>query len=184
MVWDDQRFENLVSLIILTTEGKKRPIDFPFYRFRYEPEFEFRCIEEFIRLQKRLKLRSTTSIEIVWLNRLFIDALNQYDSINSLIESECNDRKSLFDSLSNPNHGLPHIISNKLSNHLREKNIDHCAILLRAGSIFPFVQISSLLSRLENKVRCVIVIPCPEKEGRILAHGREIMNNYYRGEII
>lgn len=181
MVWDNSRFQELESRIMHIIQTKRYPLDVPFYRFYYEPQLELRCISEFERLIKRLKAKGI-SAELIWLNKWLLDSLQSIDSIDNLIAFEQQDRKSIFDDLSHPERGLVAIIAQRLTDHLFNKDISHCAILVRVGCLFPFVHISALLTLAEGKVRCILVIPYPGKDGEMLNYGNSILTRYYRGE--
>jgi hypothetical protein len=113
-----------------------------------------------------------------------LEALRQIYNIEKLQEFEKSDRRTIFEDLSNLDRGLPSLIANRLINHLKDKDISHCVILLRAGSIFPFVHVSSLLTMLEARVRCTLIIPYPGKDGELLNYRGKSVRSYYRGEII
>jgi hypothetical protein len=183
MGWESSRVQDLEARILLTTQGKRPMLDVPFIRFRYEPEQELQCISEFNALAKRLRAKEI-SVETIWLNTWMLDALRQIDTIEKLQEFERSDRLTIFQDLSNIERGLPFLIASRLINHLNDKDISHCVILLRAGSMFPFVHVSSLLTLLEGKVRCTLVIPYPGKDGEMLNYRGNSLRSYYRGEIM
>ncbi len=183
MTWDNSRFQQLESRILLTVQGKRPSLDVPFIRFRYEPQDELRCISEFSALAKRLRVKEV-STELILLSERLLEALESMDIMENLEKFERTDRKSFFEDLANLEMGLPSLIAKKLSANLGDKDISHCAILLRVGSLFPFVHVSSLLTLLEGKVRCTLVIPYPGKDGEMLNYKGMSVKSYYRGEII
>ena len=183
MSWDKSRMQELEARVLLTTKGKRPMLDVPFIRFRYEPEQELQCISEFNALAKRLRAKEI-SVETIWLNKWMLEALGQIDNIEKLQENEKSNRTTIFQDLSNIETGLPFLIASRLISHLSDKDISHCVILLRVGSMFPFIHVSSLLTLLEGKVRCTLVIPYPGKDGEMLNYRGNSVRSYYRGEII
>jgi len=106
------------------------------------------------------------------------------DTIENWVKFEKEDRHTVFNDLSDTNKGLISVIAEILIDMLGEKDKSHCAIILRIGSLFPFVHVSSLLTFLEPKVKCTLLIPYPGKDGEMLNYKGESLNNYYRGQII
>lgn len=183
MIWDKSRFQKLESRIILTAQKKSAKIDVPFIIFLYEPSLELRCISEFTDLAKRLRVKEI-SAELIWLNKWLLDSLESIDTIENLAKFEKQDRHSISEDLSNMDRGLTSILTKKLSSHLSTKSISHCAILMRVGSLFPFVHVSSLLTLLEGVINCMLVIPYPGKDGEMLNYRGGSIKSYYRGVII
>lgn len=183
MNWNKSGFKELEKRIMLIAENKKLVLDVPFIRFHYDPELELYCISELIELSKRLGAKDC-SCELIWANELLLDALRRIDTIENWAKFEKNDKQIVYKDLSDSNKGLTSIIAEILSDKLGRKHPSHCAIILRVGSLFPFVHISSLLTRLESSIKCMLVIPYPGKEGEILNYQGDSINNYYRGEMI
>jgi hypothetical protein len=112
-----------------------------------------------------------------------LETLRKLDCLtDSFLKEERSNRKIIFHDLERE---LPKEIASSLSNHLTGKDFSHCAILIRAGALFPFVHMSNLLSLLEGYVKSTLVIPYPgNREGEILNYRGESIKSYYRGEII
>ena len=183
MSWDPDRFESLVSRMSLTLEGKRPMLDSNVYIFRYPAEMELRCVSEFTRLIKRLESKNLRS-EIIWINKLFVSALQRVDSIESLSIAEKRDRHLIFNGLSNVAVGLTVLMANEISEILKDKQMPYCAVMLRVGSALPFLNLSSILSLLENKIKCMLILTCPEKDGKIIGTNYTSSNIYPRGEVV
>jgi len=162
--------------------GKRYVIDVPFYIYLYRPELELECIREFKSLVIRLR-KDGFRAETISLASLMIESLEQLGCLDeAILRKEGLRRKEIYEDLERE---LPREISQKIKNRLKDKEISYCAVLLRAGALFPFVHISSLLTQLEGSVRCTLIIPYPgNKEGNMLNYRGWSARTYYRGEII
>lgn len=182
IVWDSKRFKTLESRIRETVTGKRHVFDVPYYIYLYQPELELECLKEFSNLITRLR-RDNISAEAISLASLMIDSLETLGCLNDVfLKKENQKREKIREDLERE---LLNEISERLRTMLKDKNISHCAILLRAGALFPFVHISNLLSRLEGSVNCTLVLPYPgNKEGNMLNYRGRSIRTYYRGEII
>ena len=180
--WDEKRFSRLQDMIIATMEGKRPVIDVPYYIYLYNPSEELRALEEFQNLERRLGVKGFLT-EIVWLSDLMIFALKKFRLLDAkVVDSERERRGSVQRDMERI---LPEEIASQLKNRLRGKGLDHCAILLRSGALYPFVHLSAILSFLEGFVRCTLVIGYPgDREGQMLNEKGETISSYYRAEII
>lgn len=182
MAWNDNRFERVLNRIIEVTKRRGNPTDVPYFRFLYDPELELKCITECKRLTKRLRAKGISS-EIISFAELTLESLDQLGCLeNDMLNQEKEHRDWILNDLERE---LPNLIVEKLRNRLKERDISHCAILIRVGVLFPFVHISTILTLMEGFVKCTIVIPYPgNKQGEMLNYQGENIKNYYRGEII
>lgn len=182
MYWENERFKLLETKVRETIAGKRHILDVPYYIFLYKPEFEVECLKEFRNFELRLK-RDNISVETISLASLMVDSLDSLGCLKEdFIKTEEKMREEITEDLKRE---LLKEISYRLREKLKGKDISHCAILIRAGSLFPFVHISSLLGKLEGAVRCTLIIPYPgNKEGNMLNYQWENIRTYYRGEII
>jgi len=182
MSWDNSRFDTLEKRIRECVAGKRHVIDVPYYIYLYEPELEVECLKHIKALISRLR-RDGISVELISLSSLMVDALQSLGCLdNSVLKNEEKIREELAEDLKRE---LLKEIAKRLKEKLKDKDISHCAILTRAGSLFPFVHISSLLTQLEGTVRCTLVMLYPgNKEGNMLNYRWENIRTYYRGEII
>jgi hypothetical protein len=180
--WDEERFRRLENVVIATMERKRPVIDVPYYVFLYSPSEELRAIDEFQNLERRLNAKGF-SAEAVWMPDLMISALRKFRLLDPEIvslESERRDRvKTDLERI------LPEEIVSQLRTKLKSKEVDHCAILLRCGALYPFVHVSTVLSSLEGFVRCTLIVGYPgDKEGQMLNERGETIRSYYRAEVI
>lgn len=179
-VWDKKRFGELEEKIKKTARGE-RHMDVPFYVYLYDPALERECLKEFYALSSRLKI-DKVDCEVFSLAQLMMEAIRSIDLGDSIFKLEAEQRKALEQDLQRL---LPEEISNRIKDRLSNKSISHCAILTRAGALFPFVHVSAILSRMEGEIDCVVVIPYPgNREGEMLNHRGSSIRSYYRGEII
>jgi len=182
IAWDSKRFKDLETRIRETVSGRRHLIDVPYYIYLYKPELELECIKEFKNLVIRLK-RDDISAEIISLASLMIKSLENLGCLDeSFLKEEIRRRDEIYEDLERE---LLKEIAGRLKEMLKDKDVSHCAVLLRAGALFPFVHISGLLTQLEGIVHCTLVLPYPgNREGNMLNyHGRNI-RTYYRGEVI
>lgn len=180
--WDSKRFKKLENRIRATISGRRHLIDVPFYIYLYKPELELECIKEFNNLVIRLK-RDGISAEVISLASLMIKSLDHLGCLNeNFLREENRKRDEIYEDLERE---LLKEMAERLKEMLKDEDVSHCAVLLRAGALFPFIHISSLLTQLEGNIHCTIVLPYPgNKESNMLNyHGRSI-RTYYRGEVI
>lgn len=172
-------FEELESKIIATLEGK-RFLDVPYYRYLYPPNKELACIKMFETFYNILNKKGY-SAEIIYLSEIIIEALNNLGFLSkSHIEVE---EENFEDIENNLEEVLVDEVVNLLKDKLKSKNINHCVIIIRTGSIFPFIHVSELLSKMEGYIKCTIIMAYPGfKEGEMLGYKGDKI--YYRGEVI
>jgi hypothetical protein len=182
MGWDSSRFDILEMRIKESVGGKRHIIDVPYYIYLYDPESEVECLKHFKALASRLR-RDGISVGMIPLSSLMVDALQSLGCLDTFIlKKEERIREEIMKDLERE---LLKEIAKRLKEKLKDKDVSHCAILTRSGSLFPFVHISSLLTQLEGTVSCTLVIPYPgNKEGNMLNYQWENIRTYYRGEII
>ena len=180
--WDKKRFGRLEDTIIATMERKSPIIDVPYHVYLYDPTEELRALEEFQNLERRLKARGH-SVEIIWMSELMTTILKRFKLLGpDILRVERQERATLRGDLQRI---LPNEIASRLKDRLKDKGVDHCAILLRFGALYPFVRVSSLLYSLEGYVDCTLVVGYPgNREGQMLNEKGETVKNYYRAKII
>ena len=182
MAWDVERFKLLESRVLDSVSGRRHVIDVPYYIYLYEPELELECLSEFNALVSRLQTKNV-SAESVSLATLMLKSLAQLGCLKeTFLRVESNNRPVILEDLERE---LSNEISQYLKDQLKGKDHTHCEVLLRAGALFPFVHMSSLLTSLEGSVRCTLVLPYPgNKEGEMLNYHGSSIRTYYRGEVI
>ncbi len=185
MPWDKDRFVELERRVKETLKGARPALDVPYFRFLYGlgDGIERTCIIEFQNMVKRLKA-DELSAETIFLSELLLDSLRGFGLLDEdVLKIESIDRKEIYNDLRSRN--FKEEIVNRLIDRLDGKGTSHCAVLLRAGALFPFVNISHIISGLDGKVDCVLVIPYPgSKEGEMLWYRDNDSNNYYRWETV
>jgi len=182
VVWNAECFNELESRVVATMRGLRPVIDVPFYIYLYEPRDELICLREFKDLVARLNAKGL-SAENVSLSVLMVEALKDLGCLEeSILLREDENRFVLSRDLERE---LPKEITQRLRNNLGGKDVSHCAVLLRASALYPFVHVSSLLSSVEGAVRCTLVVPYPgDKVGEMLNIKGSSVRKYYRAEVI
>lgn len=189
MAWHDL-IEELEKKLEGTLRGVYRPLDnIPFFRVQYPPVEEKEAIKQFHLLADRLCQRGWKA-ECVSLTELFQEALASLIncSMSELSENLRNlernrDRSELQAKVSD---FLPDELTKIIVQRFKEWPREGAIFLLRMGSLYPFVRTSSLLSKLEGKLRCAIILPYPGTTlGALLdAPPADPHGGYYRGEVI
>jgi len=181
MVWDPERFRRLEREVAETLAGNRPMKDSPYYIYLYHPRDEAETIENFTNLASRIK--KTYSAETIWLSDILRDTIRLLglDKPGGW-EIERDRRDEVERDL---RRVLPEEITRRLKESLRDKETSHCAILLRYGSLLPFVHLKSLLPSIEGVVRSTLVIPYPGEEvGRPLGLDPAEVGGYYRAKVI
>lgn len=182
--------QELEDKLLGTLRGAYRPLDnVPFFRVQYPPVEEREALRQFRLLAERLRHQQFDA-PCVSLLGVFKQALAALlncppgDLESRLVELEREqERPKLQRRLS---EHLPTELTKTLTARLRGMPRNSVAILLRMGSLYPFVRPSSLLSSLEGHIVCAVVLPYPgTKLGALLdAPPADPRGGYYRGEVI
>mgnify|MGYP001050155426 CR=1 FL=1 len=184
MNWDEERFAELERRLLATMRGSYAIADVPFFRFLYGPGgVEHTCIREFKKLVKRIDSEEDLSAECLYLSRLLMESLRDMGFLTEdMLGAERQERPTFITDLEN---NLPQEISRRLIEHLKAKDLRHCAVLLRLGSLFPFVRVSQILQKIDSAISCVLVIPYPgSREGEMLWERGIDGNSYYRWQTV
>lgn len=189
MAWHDV-MQQLEAKLEGTRQGTYRPLDnVPFFRVQYPPSEEREALRQFDQLALRLRQRGW-EVKCLSLTEMCRKAVEQLlngsssDLVERLKELEQNrERSELRERLS---EYLPNQLADVLIQELRDLRREDVAILLRMGALYPFIRSSSLGSRLEGRVQCIVVLPYPgTTTGALLdAAPADPHGGYYRGEII
>lgn len=185
MGWNELMSE-VEEKIVGTIRGSFRPLDgIPFFTVCYPPEYEREAIRQFKLLSERLKAGEVPS-EVISMKDILKEALSELGVFKDerwLVEFEGEkDKEELIEDLK---MYLPEKISGLLLNRLVDKTSNFVAILIRTGALFPFVRTSSIRAKLENRIRCILIIAYPANEvGEMLYSESFNLGGYYRGEII
>ena len=180
--WDSARFSQLEERVLATVSGQRPLLDVPFYIFPYDPSLELRCLTECQALGHRLKAKGY-SAEMISLAAWLLDALARLGCLDDdFSKQEAVDQAMIQQDLERE---LPKLLSERLCSELGDKPLSFCAILTRLGALFPFVHVSTLLSAVEGRVRCTLIVPYPGSvDGEVLHFLNETVGSYYRAEVI
>ena len=190
MTWEMDSFNELVESLKLSLNGKSSPVGVPFFIYVYNPKEEKDCIRKFVNLGQGFGNQGF-KIKLVYLGKLLATILKDMPYLKPEgKELENKYRENLRKELA---HTLPEKISEVLLRGipgefegLRGGEQSEGVFLLRAGSLFPFVHISQILTFLENQTNHTVVIPFPgswDKQKNKLKFLNETEGAYYRAMI-
>jgi len=187
MGWNELMWD-IEEKVIGTIKGTFRPLDdIPFFTVCYPPELEREAIRHFKLLSERLKAKDVPS-EVISMKEILKEALSELGVIKEndaewLIEFERNkNKKELIEDFK---RYLPEKVSEILLKRLANKDSNFVAILIRMGILYPFVRSSSIRAKLENRVKCILIIAYPSNEAGEMLYSKSFsLGGYYRGEII
>ena len=189
MAWSGVMRE-LEEKLVNTLEGRYRPRDgVPFFRVQYPPAQEREAVRQFRLLQERLTHQGRR-VDLIRLTEILWDALaelvgcNRDDLLDRLVHLEAQNNRSELQHLLATY--LPQWCANVLAVRLGHADGGSVALLVRPGVLYPFVRPSTLLSLLESRVSCPVVLAYPTHTiGAFLdASPAGGQGGYYRGEII
>lgn len=187
MGWSEV-IEEVEEKVAGAIKGTFRPLDgIPFFTICYPPEEERNAIREFKHLSERCVAKDIPS-EVISMKEVLRDALIELgvaneDDDSAIVEFERS--KSKNEMKEDLSRYLPEHVSEVLLRKLRDKDRNFVAVLIRTGALYPFVRTSSIRAKLENNVRCVVIIAYPANNiGEMLNDSSFKLGGYYRGEII
>lgn len=182
--------QELEEKIVNTLRGTYRPLDnVPFFRVQYPPVEEREALRQFRLLVERLRHQQFRAACVS-----LVDALKQalgallncrVDELESqLLELEREQERSELQSRLSE-HLLAEMVKT-LAASLKDMPRNGVVVLLRMGSLYPFLRPSSLLSSLEGHINCAVVLPYPGTTlGALLdAPPGDFRGGYYRGDVI
>lgn len=188
MGWNEL-FAEVEEKVIGTIKGTIRPLDgIPFFTVCYPPEYEREAIRQFKLFSERLKVREDIPSVVISMKDILKEALIELGVIKKnderwLVEFER--EKGKEELIEDLKMYLPEKISEILLNRLVDKTSNFVAILIRTGALYPFVRTSSIRAKLENKIKCVLIITYPANEAGEMLYSKSFnLGGYYRGEII
>ena len=183
MPFKPDSFARMESRVEKTLRNETPLLDVPYYICLHNPKDEALVIEEFTNMAHRVNKKGFTS-EVLRLSDIMIESLEE----RGLLEDEILDKEEEIrsDLESDLHRVLLEDISRKLLNHLTGKDYSHCVILLRYGSLLPFVHLSGILQSIDGSIRCTLVIPYPTtiREGYPLDMKIKGHIGYYRAEVV
>lgn len=189
MGWNEVMTE-VEDKLIRTIRGEFRPLDgLKVFRIQYPPNEEREGIHQFIELRDRLlaqgwQAQMMSLCDILHQTLIELIGCPEAEITRRLSEMEStHDRQELFLQLS---ENLPTELANTIITRIGNLPKENIAILIRIGSLYPFVRSSSLVSHLEGRFRCTLILPYPGISlGALLdAPPADPHGGYYRGENI
>ena len=176
-------FSKFEERLVETLQGKTPLMEVPYYICLYHPKDEFDVLESFNNLVLRIKNKGF-SAEALSLAELMIEVLSDSGLLSpEVLKEEEQMRDALERDLRRVlSEGIPETLRERLGN----KNVSHCAVLLRYGGLWPFVHLSSILQSIDGSVRCTLVIPYPSDigTGHLLNETSSESIGYYRAEVV
>jgi hypothetical protein len=117
------------------------------------------------------------------LGQWFVDALEWLGALDADgIRQEREDRDQVSEHLKRE---VPKLLAERMRQELEDKSSECCAILVRAGALFPFAHVSNLLSAVGPGMQCTVVVPYPgNRAGPELRFLNQTRHSYYRAEIV
>jgi len=194
MPWDSASFEQLRSEVEASVRGARPPGGVPFFVFVYDPAEEIPCLRRFEAAARAFQ-GAGFQVQVVYLGRLLAGILRGTLYLGEAARrAEARDRTKLLRELARP-QGLPARLTSALlegvegiCEPLRGGSQQRCAILLRAGALYPFVHVSQILDGLENRTGWTVVVPFPAgrhpERPETLRFLNETDGPYYRARII
>ena len=179
--WREQVFRELTDRLLQALRSQTYSEAFLFV---YDPSLEEVSLKESDRLCKLLVGNGFTA-EVVSLENLTADVIEWLSSSlgngEKLWQLESEDPDSF---LSLWTGQVQRSLTQKLLEVLAAKPSTHCAILVRAGSLYPFMHPSDLINSLRGQLRCRLVLLYPgEKREDGLSFLRQGLHYYYPASV-
>jgi len=183
MPLNNAAFQQLENRVIETLKGKTPLMEVPYYVCLYQPRDELEVLENFSNMVLRLK-NKRFSAETIKLSDLMVKILDESGMLSSeIINKEEEMREALAGDL---RRELSVGVVEALKERLKEREISHCAIILRYGALWPFVHLSHIFLSLNGCVQCTLVVPYPSDigAGYPLNERSKGIIDYYRAETV
>lgn len=176
-------FQQLEKRVIETLKGKTPLMEVPYYVCLYHPRDELEVLENFSNMVLRLENKNF-SAETIKLSELMVKILDESGMLSSeIINKEEEMREALAGDL---RRELSVGVVHALKERLKEREINHCAVILRYGALWPFVHLSHIFLSLNGCAQCTLVVPYPSDIGAgypLNERSAEIVD-YYRAETV
>jgi len=178
-----EKFQRLEERIMETLKGKSPLMEVPYYVCVYHPKDELEILESFSHMVLRLKNKGF-SAETIKLSDLMLKILSDSGLLSSEITKKEEERREELE------RDLRRVLSRELVKSLKErlkdKDLGHCAVLLRYGALWPFVHLSHIFLSIEGSVQCTLVVPYPSDigAGYPLNERSKGIIDYYRAEVV
>lgn len=183
MLLNIEKFERFEERVKETLKEKSPLMEVPYYVCLYHPKDELEVLEKFSHTVLRLKNKGF-SAETIKLSELMLEILSGSGLLSpEIIQREKEMRKELERDL---RRVLSRELVNVLKEKLKDKDISHCAVLLRYGALWPFVHLSQIFISIEGNVHCTLVVPYPSDigAGYPLNEKSKGIIDYYRAEVV
>jgi hypothetical protein len=183
MPLNKKKFQEFERRLILTLQNKTPLMEVPYYVCLYNPKDELDVIENFSNLALRIKNKGFSS-ETINLGKMMINILQRSGLLSpEILKNEEHTRDTLEGDI---RRTLSKGLIENLKQKLGGKKIDHCAILLRYGALWPFLHLSYIFLNIEGEVQSTIVVPYPSELGigYPLNEQSKGMPDYYRAEVV
>jgi len=176
-------FQQLEKRVIETLKGKTPLMEVPYYVCLYKPRDELEVLENFSHMVLRLK-NKRFSAEIIKLSDLMVEILDKSGFLSSEIFS--NEEETRDELSRDLRRELSEGVVEALKQRLINKEVNHCAVLLRYGALWPFVHLSNIFLSLNGCVQCTLVVPYPSDigEGYPLNERSIGIVDYYRADTV
>lgn len=174
------KFYKLEEVLTKDSNSIKVHSGVPFVLLVYDPGDEYLVNQQKTVLFHKLDDLRIKYIEVP-LNKKIFEWLEEKGLLQEAFHLEETKKKELTKQLSA-------ILKSKIVASLAQlsgKDPESIMFLSRAGSLYPFLRVSAILSELENKVKNIVVVFYPGKrEGKSLRFLNESEGYYYRAMII
>lgn len=174
------KFDKLEEVLTKDSDSIRVHSGVPFVLLVYDPNDEYLLNQQKTFLFHKLDDLKIKYVEVP-LNKRIFEWLEEEGLLQEAFQLEKTRKKELTKQLSA-------ILKSKLVaslTQLSEEDKEPIIFLSRAGSLYPFLRVSAILSELENKVKNIMVVFYPGKrEGKSLRFLNESEGYYYRAMII
>ena len=178
-----EKFQRLEERVLETLEGRSPLMEVPYYVCLYHPKDELEILENFSNVVLRLKNKGF-SAETIKLSDLMLEILSNSGLLSPEMAKKEEEMREEVD------RDLRRLLSRELvkslKDRLKDKDLGHCAVLLRYGALWPFVHLSHIFLSIEGSVQCTLVVPYPSDigAGYPLNERSKGIIDYYRAEVV
>lgn len=179
--WKEPVFRELTDRLLYALETQ---IYSEVFLFVYDPSLEQVSLKESERLCKLLIGKRFTA-EVISLEDLISNAIDWLGStlggIEKLWQLEAEDSDSFLNLWTDQ---MQRSLSKRLFDILAPKSYTHCALLVRAGCLYPYLHPSDLINSLRGQLRCRLLLLYPgEKRENGLSFLGQGLHHYYPASV-
>ena len=178
-----EKFQNLEERVVETLQGRSPLMEVPYYVCLYHPKDELEILESFSHMVLRLRSKGF-SAETIKLSDLMLEILSDRGLLSSVTTGREEEMREELE------RDLRRVLSKELvetlKKMLKDKDVGHCAVLLRYGALWPFVHLSHVFLSIEGSIHCTLVVPYPSDigAGYPLNERSKGIIDYYRAEVV